>query len=73
MIGLEVTWLKKTLVVYLLGFSGEGGEVAVWFRVYRAPWATDWANVGSIDFFFTYGEYGFSRGVGPILGNGYEI
>ena len=42
--------------------------------MYRAPWATDRANVGSVDFFFTYGEYGFSlKGVGPILGNGCEI
>ena len=36
------------------------------------PFANDWANVGSVDFFFTDGEYGFSlKGVGPILGNGY--
>ena len=23
--------------------------------MYGAPWANDWANVGPIDFFFTYG------------------
>ena len=24
-----------------------------------APWANDWGNVGSVDVFLTYGEYGF--------------
>ena len=38
------------------------------------PLTNDWANVGSVDFFFTYDECGFSlKGVGPILGNGYGI
>ena len=26
----------------------------------EAPWANDLANVGSVDVFFTFGEYGFS-------------
>ena len=39
-----------------------------------APWANDWANVGFVDVFFRYGEYGLVlRGVGPILGNEYGI
>ena len=38
------------------------------------PWANDWANVGSADIFFMYGEYGFSfKGSCPILGNAYGI
>ena len=49
-IGLGVTGLKKTGVVYILGFLGEGGEVVVSFRVCEVPWA----NVGSIDFFSTF-------------------
>ena len=32
----------------------------VWFHMCGAPWANDWDNVGSIDFFttevFTYGN-----------------
>ena len=44
------------------------------FCVCGAPWANEWANVDSVDFFFTYGEYGVSlKKVGPILGNGYGI
>ena len=39
-----------------------------------SAWANECANVGSIDFFFTYGEYGVSlKEVGTILGNGYGI
>ena len=42
----------------------------VGFRVCGVPWANDLANVGSVDFFFTYGGYGFSlKGVVPFLGN----
>ena len=42
-------------------FLREGGEVVVWFRVCGAPWANnDWANFGSAEVFFTYGEYSFS-------------
>ena len=38
-------------------------------------WANYCANIGSVDSFFTCGEYGFSlNGVGRlILGNGYGI
>ena len=51
-------------------FWGKGGEVVVRFRVCGAPWANEWANVSSVDFFFTYGDYGFSlKEVGTILGN----
>ena len=33
-----------------------------------------WANGGSVDFFFTHGEYDFSSlGSCPILGNWYGI
>ena len=53
-IGLGVTGLKKTGVVYILGFWREGGEVVVSFRVCEVLWANDWANVGSIDFFSTF-------------------
>ena len=35
-------------------------KVVVWFCVCGALWANDWANVGSVDVFFTYGEYGFT-------------
>ena len=39
-----------------------------------APGAHDWSNVGSVDLFFTYVEYGFSlKGVSPILDNEYDI
>ena len=40
----------------------------------RAP-LDGWANNGgSVDVFFTYGEYSFSSmGVAAILGNGYGI
>ena len=43
--------------------------MVVRFRVCGAPWANEWANVSSVDFFFTDGEYGFSlKEVGTILG-----
>ena len=62
-IGQGVTRLKKTGFVYFLDlFEGrvrgvEGGEVVVWFHMCGAPWVNDWANVGPVDVFFTYGEY----------------
>ena len=31
----------------------------MWFGMCEAP-LDDWANGGSVDVFFTYGEYGFS-------------
>ena len=43
-IGLAVTGLKKTGVVYILGFfGGKGRGVVVWFRVCGATWTNDWA------------------------------
>ena len=41
--------------VPLGSFGGKGREVVVWFRMCGAPWANDWDNVGSIDFFSTCG------------------
>ena len=55
-IGEGVTGLKKTGVMYLLGlFEGRGRSGGVISSVCVVPWANGWANVGSIDFFFTYG------------------
>ena len=46
----------------------------VCFVVCEAP-LNDWAHGGfdSVDDFYTYGMVLVLRGVGPILGNGYEI
>ena len=42
-----------------MDFFGEGGEGVVWLSVCETP-LDDWTNGGSVDVFFTYGEYDFS-------------
>ena len=54
-----VTELKKTGLVYLLDMFGGRGEEEWCDLVCKTP-LDDWANVGSADAFFAYGEYGFS-------------
>ena len=60
LIGQGVTRLQKTGFVYLLGFFGGRGRSSGAISCVWSAWANECANVGSIDFFFTYGEYGVS-------------
>ena len=51
--------LKKTGLVPLLDLFREGERRVVWFQVCESL-LDGWANGGSVDVFFTYGEYGLS-------------
>ena len=53
-IGLGVTGLKKTGFMHLLHLFERGGVILCLWKAFH------WANVGSVDVFFTYGEFGFS-------------
>ena len=60
---LRVTELKKMGFVYLLNLFGQRGEKGGCDLMHRnvcGATLDDWANGGSADVFFTYGEYGFS-------------
>ena len=52
--------IEKDVVGVPLGLVwGKGGGGVVWYSVCETS-LDDWANGGSVDLFFTYGEYGFS-------------
>ena len=59
MIRLGVTGMKKPGWCTSWTCLAEGGGEFVWFSVLEAP-LDDWADGGSVDVFFMYGEYGFS-------------